>query len=420
MSFLTSVLSYPEYATMGTHHSFKWCLLGVGLFLVTSSTAQGLHHYYTSFPTGGLGIHRDIWDPFFYHSMSFRDDPFQSMARRSLLSPRVGLGFGPSLRVWEPRNKLKDENGCYERNDITFISQETRNHQNGQEKFRNLQDSNCRTQPVKGASVNQEYSNVRHHREARKGTTSSQQHDNLSPTRPVRGTTSYSQKNNRQSEPVEGATSTQQHDNRRMENRRTENKRTTFNQQQNNPQSESRQSTSHSRSINKGHPHRGHPLTAPLKEISRLDIKGYHPGDIKIKVQDDVITVTGMQSCRCEENCLEKEFERKIPLSNQVDPRTVSATVSPGDQNVLLLKGSQRLKENGIPLPASGLDVPVEGNFKPITRDSDPSCGSTKRGIKLKKMDARSKQIVDDIEEVTIEEKFEGEVDEDGVTIEIA
>lgn len=127
-----------------------------------------------------------------------------------------------------------------------------------------------------------------------------------------------------------------------------------------------------------------------------------------------------MQSCRCEENCLEKEFERKIPLSNQVDPRTVSATVSPGDQNVLLLKGSHRLKENGIPLPASGLDVPVEGNFKPITRDSDPSCGGTKRGIKLKKMDARSKQIVDDIEEVTIEEKFEGEVDEDGVTIEIA
>lgn len=182
-----------------------------------------------------------------------------------------------------------------------------------------------------------------------------------------------------------------------------------------------------------GNYHPGHADTGPRTphtpspiEIKRLDIRGYHPTDIEITLQNDNIHVKGLHRCNCEENCFEKEFERKIPLPGGINPRTVRAMVNPADEKVLVIKGAPwnavRLQMSSE--SAATLNIPIEGHFKPVktdSRTSDPSCGGRKRGIKLKKMDARSKQVIDDldIEDMAVEEKYEGEIDEDGVTIEI-
>ncbi|XP_071845403.1 uncharacterized protein [Apostichopus japonicus] len=289
---------------------------------------------------------------------------------------------------------------------------------------------NRQREPARDTASDQRYNNPQ--MEHVSGTTSSQQNNHN--REPARGTTSNRQ-NNHHREPARGTTSKQQNNGHEQGHVRD----TAPNQQSDRQRGPSRrqrdpgQNKEPDGNYYNGNYHPGHADTGPRTphtpspiEIKRIEIGGYHPTDIEITLQNNNIHVKGLHRCNCEENCFEKEFERKIPLPGGINPRKVRAMVNPADEKVLVIKGAPwnavRLQMSSE--SAATLNIPIEGHFKPIktdSRTSDPSCGGRKRGIKLKKMDARSKQVIDDldIEDMAVEEKYEGEIDEDGVTIEI-
>ena len=124
----------------------------------------------------------------------------------------------------------------------------------------------------------------------------------------------------------------------------------------------------------------------------------------------------GHHLCKCYENCYEREFERRLPVPKNVDTRTITASLYPNGQ--LTLHG---VKYRQV-IPPVDTDVVVEGvGLTP--RTDDDSCNKfskKKSGFKLKKMNARTGEVFEDV--APLEDRYpryESEVDEDGLTIEV-
>ena len=152
-------------------------------------------------------------------------------------------------------------------------------------------------------------------------------------------------------------------------------------------------------------------------QIANLDIpEGYYPEDITVDTVGKLLYVKGRHVCSCDENCFEREFERRLSLPNNVDTQSLSAALHPNGK--LSING---VKYKQVIRPVDTL-VPVEG-FGLTQRQSDfTSCGKSKvkkSGFKLKKMNARTGEIMDDIEPIQVQYVYESEIDDDGLTIEV-
>ncbi len=160
--------------------------------------------------------------------------------------------------------------------------------------------------------------------------------------------------------------------------------------------------------------------TLPKSDIGKLTIpEGYNLEDISIQTIGNQAFVKGHHICGCNEKCYDREFERRIPLPKNVDTRTISASLHPG--GTLTIQG---VKYRHALQPVDA-EVTVEGVGLPQrTASDDDSCKKLHKlkpsGFKLKKMNARTGEVFDDIQ--VLEDsypKYESEVDDDGLTIEV-
>ncbi|CAH1797271.1 unnamed protein product [Owenia fusiformis] len=160
-----------------------------------------------------------------------------------------------------------------------------------------------------------------------------------------------------------------------------------------------------------------HKHNLPLTEVINLQVEGYFPEEITIKLRDGVVFVSGHHICSCNENCNEKKFERKYTLPHSFDPNSLSATIDKkGD---LILEG---VRYRG-PVEQYDRDITVQGIDIPQRNPNHP-CGNLKKngGIKLAKIDARTgKRYVPEVyefEKDTI--RFSSnEYDDDDVSLEV-
>ncbi|XP_072038084.1 uncharacterized protein [Amphiura filiformis] len=160
----------------------------------------------------------------------------------------------------------------------------------------------------------------------------------------------------------------------------------------------------------------------PKSDIGKLTIpEGYNLEDITVEIVGNQAFVKGHHVCGCDEKCYDREFERRIPLPTNVDTRTINASLYPG--GTLTLQG---VKYKQVIQPVD-TQVTVEGvGLSQRTASSDDSCKKLNNlklkpsGFKLKKMNARTGEVFDDIQ--VLEDsypKFESEIDDDGLTIEV-
>ncbi|XP_022106922.1 myb-like protein X [Acanthaster planci] len=153
-------------------------------------------------------------------------------------------------------------------------------------------------------------------------------------------------------------------------------------------------------------------------QVATLYIPGYTPEDVSVTTSGNRLVVQGKHVCDCQEECTAKEFKRGFEIPKNVDPASLDARLVQGGQ--LTISGNQY---NARIQPTGDWVVSVEGDgsFSPRPRNVDPTCGGRRTGFKLKKLNKRTGQIVEDeelVEEVA-QRTFEGEVDEDGVTMEV-
>lgn len=172
--------------------------------------------------------------------------------------------------------------------------------------------------------------------------------------------------------------------------------------------------------VRKQQPHSSRP-SQPLKmeEIANLDVSGYFPDEITIEVKNNgQIIIKGLHVCDCEESCFEREFQRRVAIPKGINVRSLKAVFTPYSKLRIVGYHSQEQNTSDFKLPYYVSVESDESLWHSKQRNSDPTCGGQKRGIKLKQMDSKSKQIIEDHPEVRTDEQFEGEIDEDGVTIE--
>ncbi|XP_077989163.1 uncharacterized protein LOC144443522 [Glandiceps talaboti] len=156
--------------------------------------------------------------------------------------------------------------------------------------------------------------------------------------------------------------------------------------------------------------HRNRP-TGKTVEIFSLIVKDYDPEDFRISTRGNFLKLSGMHVCRCNENCFEREFERKVAIPRGVDTQSLSATYN--RDGVLRIEGVQYRYD----VPQVDTNVQVHGLG--LVRNTAPVCNNLKSGIKLKKLNKNTGEVFDDIPMATSRTpQFENEIDNDGVTIE--
>jgi HSP20 family protein len=87
--------------------------------------------------------------------------------------------------------------------------------------------------------------------------------------------------------------------------------------------------------------------------VVRADTPGYKPGEVKIEVEDDILTVTGEHKEQTEEkgnHYLRRErrygsFRRSLALPGGVDPKKIEATTRDGVIEVTIPLPKQATKE---------------------------------------------------------------------------
>ena len=153
-------------------------------------------------------------------------------------------------------------------------------------------------------------------------------------------------------------------------------------------------------------------------QIATLQIPGYRPEDISATTLANRLTIQGKHICDCHEKCTEREFQRGLAIPRNVNPASLEAKLNKDGE--LTISGSQYSR----PVEATVEHVVAiegDGSFTPRSKNIDPSCGGTRGGFKLKKMNKRTGEIVEDFENYKEMDyrTFEDEVDEDGVTMEV-
>lgn len=150
-----------------------------------------------------------------------------------------------------------------------------------------------------------------------------------------------------------------------------------------------------------------------------MQIPGYWPEDVSaLMTSENRLIIQGRHICDCHEKCTEREFQRSVSIPRNVDPMSLEAMLSKDGK--LTISGT---RQNMAGRVTEDLVVTVQsdGSFTPRPRNLDSSCGGTKTGFKLKKMNKRTGEILADYEEYKEMDyrTFEDEIDEDGVTMEV-
>ena len=156
-----------------------------------------------------------------------------------------------------------------------------------------------------------------------------------------------------------------------------------------------------------------------LMEVYSLQVPGYKPGELRVKVEGRKVRVIGKQACGCQDSCSVKEFERASTLPEGIDTRNLQATLNKEGTLIVQSKNNHRLSRGHY----EDRDVLVEGlDLSPIEDSSKNTENCVKKSsIKLAKIDNRTGKrvpLTKQFEEVP-QRTFEHEQQDDGVTIEV-
>eukprot|EP00058_Branchiostoma_floridae_P024328 XP_002609818.1 hypothetical protein BRAFLDRAFT_122123 [Branchiostoma floridae] len=158
------------------------------------------------------------------------------------------------------------------------------------------------------------------------------------------------------------------------------------------------------------------PPKVPMSEVASVQVNGYYPENIQVRTEGKQLIISGKQTCRCDEPCFEKEFERQYPLPRGLDTRSLQATLNSDGQ----LRVEGRVYR-GV-TQTSDVRVEVQGvGLRQRPQVEDPTCGGRKSGFRLRKTAQRRKSATaaDATVDVPRFEKYQDEEENDGVTIEV-
>ena len=164
--------------------------------------------------------------------------------------------------------------------------------------------------------------------------------------------------------------------------------------------------------------HLRNPMSRPV-EVYSMQVPGYKPSELQVKVEGKNVRVIGKRVCGCQESCSVREFERVSALPEGIDTRNLQATLNKEGTLSVQSKTNHRLSggryQDG--------DVLVEGLDLPPIEDSSKNTENCvkKTSIKLAKIDkstGKKLPVTRQYDEVP-QRTFENEQEEDGVTIEV-
>ncbi|XP_066273799.1 trichohyalin-like [Branchiostoma lanceolatum] len=158
------------------------------------------------------------------------------------------------------------------------------------------------------------------------------------------------------------------------------------------------------------------PPKVPMSQVASVQINGYYPENIQVRTEGRQLIVSGKQTCSCEEQCFEKEFERQYALPRGLDTRSLRATLNRDGQ--LRVEGQVYrgvTQRDDVRVEVQGLGIGQRPQVE------DPTCGGRKSGFRLRKTAQRRKSAAaaDLTEDVPRFEKYQDEEENDGVTIEV-
>lgn len=151
--------------------------------------------------------------------------------------------------------------------------------------------------------------------------------------------------------------------------------------------------------------------------VAHLYAKGYAADELDIWTEEERVIVKGRRQCASDDSCVVTEFQRAYNLPEGVSAKTVRAKYERDGH--LLIQGTTNAERHG----NDNSRVQIEHNTenKPANRahneESLSKAGITLKKVRLNKNDLNAghhRQA-----NVEAERRFEEEVEEDGVTIEV-
>ena len=151
--------------------------------------------------------------------------------------------------------------------------------------------------------------------------------------------------------------------------------------------------------------------------FAELDVSGYRSNELDIWTEGDKVVVKGHHKCDCDDSCLVREFQRTYGIPRNLDRKSVKAKY--GRDGKLVLQGNVARNPQQI---AKDQHVEIEYHGPKETPRQNVQCHHKKAGIPLKKVKVQRRDLQKDSDtynEGSLDKTFEGEIGDDGVTIEV-
>ena len=151
--------------------------------------------------------------------------------------------------------------------------------------------------------------------------------------------------------------------------------------------------------------------------FAELDVTGYRSDELDIWTEGNRVIVKGHHKCDCDDACLVTEFQRTYTMPRGLDSKTVKAKY--GKDGKLILQGTAT-KLHRISQDREQVEIDYQGP-KEAPRET-VQCQRKQAGIPLKKVKVPKRDRKQDNvpeNDNQIRNRFEGEMEDDGVTIEV-
>lgn len=176
-------------------------------------------------------------------------------------------------------------------------------------------------------------------------------------------------------------------------------------------------------SVNDPHRGRRQPDTMPTANLQQrpvtfaeLDVSGYRSDELDIWVEGQKIIVKGHHKCDCDDTCLVREFQRTYGIPQNLDSKSVKAKY--GRDRKLVLQGNVARNHQQF---RDDRQVEIDYQGPKETPREQVQCQQKKAGIPLKKVKVPRHNLHKNTITAPehIDKSFEGEIADDGVTIEV-
>ena len=154
-------------------------------------------------------------------------------------------------------------------------------------------------------------------------------------------------------------------------------------------------------------------MPTPFAEV---DVSGYKSNEIEVWTEGNKVVVKGHRKCACDESCLVQEFQRTYNMPRGLDSKSVKAKF--GRNGKLTLQGLVTNAQSQIS-DNKKIEVDYQGPKESVRENVD--CPKKNAGIPLKKVQVKKGKYMNTVKADTRDKtsRFEGEMEDDGVTIEV-